>query len=267
MNPPSRRGLLLWGAGAWAQSAAPEIRLICAAPSSYTKRRDSFRAGAGILLSLRRLQQAYQFDLRATYYDATAWLAEPKRLPALLQGPFRVLLVGTSVWAQGPSSVSRTFFEAIDLEPLPGVMASTWVTAGGAHTGGSQAFQSNLATLLSLGASVFTFGQKQAVFQNGERLGPEQEGEFTLLDLWFMEGLAKAAIVAALAPGDRSLAAALWKRLNSSPIYFQNGFPKSEDTLRQRFGDLRLLLNRAKDPASPQRRTLDALLEKLPGTP
>lgn len=63
-----------------------------------------------------------------------------------------------------------------------------------------------------------------------------------------MEGLAKAAIVAALAPGDRSLAAALWKRLNSSPIYFQNGFPKSEDTLRQRFGDLRLLLNRAKTP-------------------
>lgn len=40
MNPPSRRGLLLWGAGAWAQSAAPEIRLICAAPSPYTKRRD-----------------------------------------------------------------------------------------------------------------------------------------------------------------------------------------------------------------------------------
>lgn len=255
---------MLLGATAWARAAAPEIRLICAAPSPYTKRRDSFRAGAGILLCLRRLIEEHKLDLTTKYFDASPWLDQPKRLPSLLTGRFEVLLVGTSVWAQGPSSVSRGFFEAIDLESLAGVSASTWVTSGGAHTGGSMAFQSNIATLMALGAAVFTFGQKQAVFQTGERLGPEKEGEFTLLDVWFMEGLAKAAIVAALAPGNRDLAGQLWKRLNSSPIYFQNDFPKSEDALRERFGNLRKLLNDAKEPGSEERRKLDALLEKSP---
>jgi hypothetical protein len=264
MDTLTRRGVMLLGAAAWARDPVPEIRLICAAPSPYTKRRDSFRAGAGILLCLRRLIQEHKLELSARYYDASPWLDQPKRLPGLLSGRFAVLLVGTSVWAQGPSSVSRGFFEAIDLESLAGVSASTWVTSGGAHTGGSLAFQSNLATLMALGATVFTFGQKQAVFQTGERLGPEQEGEFTLLDLWFMEGMAKASIVAALAHGNREQANQLWKRLSSSPIYFQSDFPRGEAPLRERFGDLRKLLNGAREPGSEQRRGLDALVQRLP---
>lgn len=195
-----------------------EIRLISAAPSPYTQRRDSFRAGAGIVLCLRKWITDLKLPVDVTYYDAAPLLGKPEELKRLLRGA-KVLLVGTSVWAQGPSSVGRQFFETVNTESIAGAAASTWVTSGGAHTGGALAWDSNLATLRSMGASVFSFGQKQMVFTTDERLTGEKPGEFTLLDAWFMEGLAKAALVQALYEGSREKAEALWKQLQSNPNY------------------------------------------------
>lgn len=257
-----RRTFLLLPSAILAQDEKPrEIRLICAAPSPFTQRRDSYRAGHGILLNLRRLIEEHKLPLIATYYDASPMLGQPAKLKQLLPGA-SVLLVGTSVWAQGPSSVSRTFFEAIDAESLAGVAASTWVTSGGAHTGAALAYESNLATMRSMGASVFSFGQKQTVFTTDERVSIEKAGEFTLLDLWFMEGLAKAAIVNALAPGNPAQASELWKKLQSSPNYYLGFFPKSETDLALRFGKFREQINLATNPRSEARRNLDALLAR-----
>ena len=244
-----------------AQASKREIRLVCAAPSPYSQRRDSYRTGHGILHNLRRLIEEHNLPLKATYYDASPMLSQPSKLIQLLPGA-SVLLVGTSVWAQGPSSVSRTFFEAIDNESLAGVAASTWVTSGGAHTGAALAHESNLATLRSMGASVFTFGQKQSVFTTDERVDGTRPGEFTLLDLWFMEGLAKAAIVNALAIGNPDQANQLWQTLNSKPQYYLGAFPKNEKEL-VRFATLRDQLNQASNPKSEARKTFDALLSKL----
>lgn len=246
----------------FADAAPREIRLISAAPSPFTQRRDSYRAGHGILLCLRRLITEHSLNARATYYDAAPLLSKPGQLRRLLPGA-SVLMVGTSVWAQGPSSISRTFFEAINNESLAGVAASTWVTSGGVQTGAALAHDSNLATLRSMGAATFSFGQKQAVFSTDERVSAEKPGEFTLLDLWFMEGLAKAALVNALALGNPPQAQELWKTLRSSPTYYLGFFPKSEEELAARFGAIRQQINAATGPKSQARIDLDRQLSKL----
>jgi hypothetical protein len=255
----TRRSLIFAPVLMAGQTVRREIRLICAAPSPYTQRRDSYRAGAGILLTLRRLIEEHQFPLRATYFDAGALLDKPDELRKLLPGA-AVLMVGTSVWAQGPSSVSRTFFEAVDRESLAGVAASTWVTSGGAHTGAALAHDSNLATLRSMGAAVFSFGQKQAIFTTDERITGEKPGEFGLLDLWFMEGIAKAAIVQALGAGNPDSAKQLWAQMKSSPNYYLGFFPKSATELEARFSSIRDRINQAANPKGEARRGIDALL-------
>ena len=257
----TRRHLLWLSASAFAQSQPREIRLISAAPSPYTQRRDSYRAGHGILLNLKRLIAEHSLPLRATYYDASPHLGSPTKLKQLLPGA-HVLMVGTSVWAQGPSSVSRSFFEAIDNESLAGVAASTWVTSGGAHTGAAIAYESNLATLRSMGAATFSFGQKQAVFTTDERTDGSKPGEFTLLDLWFMEGLAKAAIVNALALSNPQEANSLWKKLDSSQTYYLGRFPKSDKELAPRFQAFHEQINLATNPKSEARRVLDAAISR-----
>ncbi len=261
---PRRSVFLLPAAALLAQDEkAREIRLISAAPSPYTQRRDSYRAGHGVLLNLRRLIEEHKLPLAATYYDASALLAQTAKLKQLISGA-SVLLIGTSVWAQGPSSASRTFFEAINAESLAGIAASTWVTSGGAHTGASLAYESNLATLRSMGAAVFSFGQKQVVFSTDERIDAEKPGEFSLLDLWFMEGLAKASIVNALAIGNPVRANAVWQQLDSHPNYYLKHFPKNSAALEARFGTYRQQINSAANPRSEGRRLLDRQLSTLP---
>jgi hypothetical protein len=257
----SRRSLFLFPLAARPEEGLRHIRLISVAPSPFTRRRDSFRAGAGILMSIRRLAAEHQLSVQSSYYDAAPSLNEPERLKAMVRGA-GVLLVGSSVWAQGPSHLVRQFFEAVNAERLDGVMASAWVTSGGVHTGGEMAHESALATLRGMGAAIFTFGQKQAVFSTDERLGPEKEGEYTLLDCWFMEGLAKASIVAALAPGDPARARALWEKLGSAPSYWHGFFPKDPAELARRFGEMRRLLNAAAAPGSAERKQLDGMLAK-----
>lgn len=234
----TRRTLLM----AFAQAGPREIRLISVAPSPYTKSRDSYRAGKGILACLQRLISEHKLPVTATYFDAAPLLGNLSELKKLVTGA-PVLLVGTSVWAQGPSSVSRTFFEAVNTESLAGIAASTWITSGGAHTGAAMAYDSNLATLRSMGAAVFSFGQKQMVFTTDERVTGEKPGEFSLLDAWFMEGLAKAAIVQALAPGNPQEARKVWQTLDSDPAYYLRHFPRDPAKLEERFRSILKQMN------------------------
>lgn len=197
-----------------------------------------------------------KLPLIATYYDLAPILDQPAEVKKLLPGA-AALLIGTSVWAQGPTSISRTFFEAINTDSIAGVAASTWVTSGGAHTGAATAHDSNLSTLRGMGAATFTFGQKQVIFTTDESLDGSKPGEFTLLDLWFMDGLAKAAIVNATHLGNPQAAGELWKKLDLSPIYYRGFFPKSFEALAPRFEEIRKQINA---PA----KTLDGLTSKLP---
>jgi len=115
-----------------------------------------------------------------------------------------------------------------------------------------------LRTLMGMGAQVFSLGQKSMVFPTAERFEPHTEGDFTILDCWFMEQFAKNIALVALAGNDRAKAA-LEKQLDFTPIYW-NHFPKDEASIAPRFRDLRDRMNRAADAKSEAYRELRALV-------
>jgi hypothetical protein len=250
-------GLLLAVSSAACQSTL-EVRFLNLAPSPYTQRHDAFRAGCGILLSLQRLVREHKLPLTATFHDAVPSLENPDQAKALVRGA-RVLVVGGSTWAQGSAYYLRRFFELVDAEDLAGVSATAWTTSGGAHTGGEVVIADTLRTLMGMGAQVFSLGQKSMVFPTGERFDPRAEGEFTILDCWFMEQFAKNIALVALAGNDRAKAAAIEKQLDFSPLYWTK-FPKDEATITPRFRELRDQLNAAADAKSEAYKNLRALV-------
>jgi hypothetical protein len=252
--------LLLAASYAAGQAAdLPEVRFLHLAPSPYTQRHDSFRAGCGILLSLDRLIREHKLPLRTTFHDAVPSLEHREQATALVRGA-RVLVIGSSTWAQGSAYYPRRFFELVDAEDLAGVSATAWATAGGIHTGGDVVIADTLRTLMGMGAQVFTLGQKSMVFPTGERFDPRAEGEFTILDCWFMEQFAKNIAMVALAGNDRARAVALEKELDFTPIYWTR-FPQQEAPLVARFGELRDRLNTAANAKSDAYMKLRALVK------
>jgi len=196
--------------------------------------------------------------LRATFFDAVPSLGNAGEAKKLVRGA-RVLVVGGSAWAQGSAYYLRRFFELVDAEDLAGVSATAWATAGGVHTGGEVVVADTLRTLMGMGAQVFSLGQKSMVFPTGERFDPRAEGDFTILDCWFMEQFAKNIALVALAGNDRDKAAALEKQLDFTPIYWSR-FPKDEAALAPRLRDLRDQLNSAADARSEAYKKLRAIV-------
>jgi hypothetical protein len=144
---PARIAAALLFALAMAQAAPaqPEVRFLSFAPSPYTSRQDAVRAGVGIHLSLRRVIEEYKLPLRTTFYDGMPALENADKGKALLRGA-RVLVFGSSTWAQGSAYYIRRYFELVNNESLLGVAASAWTTAGGAHTGGERVIEDALRT-------------------------------------------------------------------------------------------------------------------------
>jgi len=99
------------------------------------------------------------------------------------------------------------------------------------------------------------------VFTTDERIDPPTPGEFTLLDLWFMDQFARYISVVALAGNDRAKSAELSARLGVSQTYYQN-FPRDVAALQQRYGALRDRLNAAASPTSEAWRDLTSLLSR-----
>ena len=241
-------------------AAVPEVRFLSVAPSPYTQRHDSFRAGMGIFLSLRQLIQQEKLPLRTTFYDASAVYDDAEKAKALLRGP-QVLVLGSSTWAQGSSFYMRRFLELVNLEYLGGVSATAWATAGGDHTGGDVVVQDILRTLMGMGAQTFSLGQKYMVFSTDERIEPAEDGQFSLLDCWFMDQFARNLAVVALAGNDRSKSAELLKRLGGGPHYYTS-ISRDPKVLDARYGALQKRLNAAADARSEAYRGLRVLLEQ-----
>jgi len=122
------------------QAVTPEVRFISVAPSPYSHRHDSMRAGFGIFLSLQRIIAEEKLPIRVTYYDGAAVYDSSDQVRKLVRGA-DVLIIGGSTWAQGSALYLRRFMEYADAEPLYGVQASAWATAGGTHTGGELVYR------------------------------------------------------------------------------------------------------------------------------
>jgi hypothetical protein len=231
-----------------------EIRFLCFAPSPYSHRHDAMRAGFGIFLQLSKLIREQQAPVKATYYDAVPALADKARAHQILRGA-KVLVFGSSTWSQGSPYLIRQFFEYVGDEYLGGVAVTAWATAGGSHTGGEVTIADTLRSAMGSGASVFSLGQRYMVFTTDERITPEKEGEFTLLDCWFMDQFARNLLLVAMADLDHERAAALSKTLHVKHQYYQD-LPSSEAQLKKDFGELQRTLNRAADPESPEFKSL-----------
>jgi len=235
-----------------------EIRFLCFAPSPYTHRHDAMRAGFGIFLQLSKLIQEQKAPVKVTFYDGVPALSDKAKAHQILRGP-KVLVFGTSTWSQGSPYLIRQFFEYVGDEYLGGVEVTAWATAGGSHTGGEVTIADTLRSAMGSGASVFSLGQRYMVFTTDERITPEKEGEFTLLDCWFMDQFARNLLLVAMADLDRERAAALSKTLHVKAQYYRD-LPTSEAQLKKDFGELQRTLNRAADQESVE---FKGLLKRL----
>lgn len=235
-----------------------EVRFICLAPSPYTDRHDALRAGFGIYLSLQNLLLENRLPISLSFYDGSTFYDDSERVQAALSGA-DVLLIGGSTWNQGPAFYLRRFLEQAGATFLGGVVASAWATAGGSHTGGEEVVGTTLRSMMGLGASVFTLGQKYMVFTTDERIAPAEPGHFSLLDVYYMDQFARYIAVTAMARQDRAAAQRLAKALAVSPFYFLGSFPHSDAELA-RYRPLQARLNAAADASSPEYLALRALL-------
>lgn len=247
------------------EQAVPEVRLLCFAPSPYTQRHDSLRAGFGIMLSLQQLIQEHKLPLRVTYYDGIPALENRAKAGTLLRGA-QVLVVGSATWAQGSSYYLRRYLEFTGAESLLGIPATAWATAGGFHTGGEMVIADTLRSLMGMGAEVFSLGQKYMVFTTDERIEPSTGGTpgmFSLLDCWYMEEFAKSIAVVALSGHNHAKAQELAGQLGMKTEYWR-GMPRDEAVLVPRYGELRDKLNAAASSRSEAYRELRKLLSPYP---
>lgn len=225
----------------------PEVRFLTFAPSTYTKRFDSVRAGLGIALQLGRLAEEHRMPVKIGFINGVPALRNEGEARALLRGA-PVIVVGGSTWSQGSSAPLRKFFEMTGSESLWGVSASVWATSGGSHTGGEMVVLDSMRSLMGMGAQTFTLGQKLMVFTIDERIGVPA-GEFTLLDCWYMEQFAKTLLLAAHAKGDPLKAKDLAQKLKLTHAYYF-GLPKTNEELVPRHEEIRGWINTAADKKS-----------------
>jgi len=196
----TRRTLLAAGAGLGAKrllaqnTSLADIRLIVLAPSPYTHRMDSIRAGYGIKTLLEARLQQLGLPFTVGFYDGVKRLDDATSLAQLFSNSPRVIVMGSSTWGQGSNRYIRQLFEVLPQQSIIGTQASSWVTAGGAHTGGEVVAQDIQRSLMGIGASVFNLGQKLVVFTTEER-EDIPFGEFTLLDVWVMDQFAQLILL------------------------------------------------------------------------
>ncbi len=108
-------------------------------------------------------------------------------------------------------------------------------------------------SLMGIGASVFNLGQKLVVFTTEER-DDIRPGEFTLSDVWVMDQFAQLILLKALQRREPGLPSPekIQATLGFNIDYFTR-FPLSQANFTKEMRQLRLLLNRAVNPSSPER--------------
>jgi hypothetical protein len=231
-----------------------EIRLVCVAPSPYTRRYDALRAGYGIIKLLKFHIQKQGLPMETSLYDGAKRLGSPAEVKSLFANRPSVLLIGSSTWGQGSNRFIRQLFELVSDVSLIGVRASCWVTSGGAHTGGEIVALDIQRSLQGLGASVFSLGQKLMVLTTDER-EELAAGQFALLDVWFLDQFARMTILQAVdTDAEREkLRSALAFDVN----YYQR-FPLKSADYQTQVRETHRFLNDAAKPTSPERQEVMA---------
>lgn len=237
-----------------------EVRLISIAPSTYTKRFDSVRMGYGLKLLIESHAAAQKLPLVVTMYDGARRVSDTAAKEAILMGP-KVILVGSSTWAQGSSRHAREFFETIGNTSLLGKLMSFWVTSGGAFTGGEQVWQDLARSSMGLGASVMTLGQKLMVLSTDEMMG-QRAGNFSPQDGWFLDQFAQLIVIHAADRYGLAKMEELTAKMQFD-IHYYRVFPRDvlPESSKARIETVLAKINAAIRPGSLERRAMEAQLQ------
>lgn len=217
-----------------------KVRLLHFSPGTATGRHDSLRAGLGFAAFLREAFSGSGVDGEVEWAWALPTLTDGTEVHRMLRGA-DLLVVVTPTYAQGSPWYVRRFFELSVGLQLWGTLGTALATAGGVHTGGEVAVADTLRSLQGLGCCTFTFAQKQVVLGVQQKFAPD--GEFDLIDVWFLRQLARTCVVQGIGRQDRCRAGRLAESWGVDTCYYRS-FP-SEAALKEEVAAVQVRMNQA----------------------
>ncbi len=171
------------------------IRILHFSPSTATERHDSHRACLGIVHFVQEAIVEIHLQHGVELLWALPAITSKEQVHALLNGG-DVLAVATPTYGQGSPWFVRKFFELTPGCAIWGKPATAFATSGGNHTGGEIAVADTLRSLQGAGACTFSFSQKTLVFGTNQKFA--RDGEFDLIDVWFMRQFARTLVLHAV---------------------------------------------------------------------
>ena len=214
------------------------LRILHFSPSTATDRHDSYRASLAFTWFARQAVE----DLGASIPVDLVWA-----LPAVgsreqahrLISAAELTVIATPTYAQGSPWFVRRYLELCAGLQLWGRLGTAFATAGGLHTGGDVAVSDTLRSLMGMGMATFTFAQKLVVFGAQQKFAPD--GTFDLVDLWFLQQLARTSVAHLAGRSGSRTVGELARFWNLNTSYYQQ-FPSAEE-LTTELGGLRDQLN------------------------
>ena len=215
------------------------LRLLHFSPSTATGRHDSHRAALVFVWFAREAVKESGADIAAVelVWALPAITSKPRVHELLATAD--LLVLASPTYAQGSPWFVRRFLELGAGLQLWGKLGTAFATAGGQNTGGDVAVADTLRSWTGLGMCVFTFAQKHVVFGTQQKFAAD--GEFELIDVWFLRQLARTCVLQLLARGEPSRAGDWARRLGLETGYY-NTFP-TEPELAALLGDVCFRLN------------------------
>ena len=218
------------------------LRLLHFSPGTATGRHDSHRALLGFEWFAREAGREAERMTGITLTVERIWalpsITSKPAVHAILSGA-DALVLASPTYAQGSPWFVRRFLELGAGLQLWGGLGTAFATAGGLHTGGEMTVIDTLRSWQGLGLCTFTFAQKYVV------LGAQQkftaDGEFDLIDAWFLRQLARTTIVQLLARSSVKTGAE-WAKQFGLETGDYHSFP-SEESMRDSVGFLRDKMN------------------------
>jgi hypothetical protein len=214
------------------------LRLLHFSPSTATGRHDSHRASLAFVWFVREAVNEMGADITAELAWALPAITSKPHVHELLAGA-DLLVLASPTYAQGSPWFVRRFLELGTGLQLWGKLGTAFATAGGQHTGGEMTVADTLRSLTGLGICVFTFAQKHVVFGAQQKFA--NDGEFELIDLWFLRQLARTSVLQ-LQIRTGAQPAHIWARRLGLETGYYNSFP-TEAELTTSLGGLRSSLN------------------------
>jgi multimeric flavodoxin WrbA len=214
------------------------LRLLHFSPSTATGRHDSHRAALAFVWFAREAVKESGADIAVELVWALPAITSKPQVQALL-ATADLLVLASPTYAQGSPWFVRRFLELGAGLQLWGKLGTAFATAGGQNTGGDVTVADTLRSWTGLGMCVFTFAQKHVVFGAQQKF--TEDGEFELIDVWFLRQLARTCVLQLLARGEPSQAGNWARRLGLETGYY-NAFP-TESELAALLGDVCSHLN------------------------